>query len=259
MSSPVLVVERPDRATAVLTLNRPERRNALTIELMKTLCEALESLAGETQRRVVILQGAGPAFCAGLDLQEAAQADVAEESGRWVARTFQTLAASPLATIAAVHGAAYGGGAALMACCDLAVAAEDVKICFPEIHRGLVPALAAAVLHRRLRHGDLCELLLLGEPVDAGRALPMGLVHRVVPYDRLLAESHVMAAALLKGGPDSVRETKRLLGELDATSLAHRLARAMEFHKRARLSGEAREGLAAFREHRPPHWPSGIQ
>ncbi len=90
-----------------LTLNRPDRRNALTIELMEALCGALESLAGEPRRRVVILRGAGPAFCAGLDLHEAAETDFAKQSAVWVARTFQTLAASPLVTIAAVHGAAY--------------------------------------------------------------------------------------------------------------------------------------------------------
>ncbi len=215
MNSPVLIVERPDEATAILTFNRPDRRNALTIELLQLLCGALESLAAEPQRRVVILRGAGAAFCAGLDLYEAAQIEVAQESALWVARTFQALAASPLVTIAAVHGAAYAGGAGLMACCDFVIAAEGTQICFPEVRRGLLPALATAALRSHLCDGDLRELLLLAEPVDAQRALCMGLVRRVVSADRLLTEAQEIAATILKGGPESVRQTKRLLGELD--------------------------------------------
>ncbi len=225
---------------------------------METLCAALDSLAGEPQRRIVILRGAGPAFCAGLDLHEAAEVRVAEESGRWVARTFQTLVASPLVTLAAAHGAAYGGGAALMACCDLVVAAEGLKICFPEVRRGLMPALAAAVLRERLG-GNLRELLLPGEPIDAARARQIGLVCRVATDERLLAEAHALAAAILKGGPESVRQTKLLLRQLEATSLEQRLGLAMEFHRRARLSDEAREGLAAFQDHRPPNWTTDIE
>jgi methylglutaconyl-CoA hydratase len=250
----VLIVDRSDDATALVTLNRPQRRNALSMELMESLCGALESLAGEPKRRVVILRGAGPAFCAGLDLHEAAQPDVAEPSVQWVSRTFQTLAASPLVTIAAVGGAAYAGGAGLMACCDFAVAAEGVKICFPEVRRGLLPALAAAALRSRLASGDLRELLLLGEPIDAQRALQMGLVRKVVPADRLLAEAQAIAAKVIQGGPESVRQTKRLLRELDPTDLSKLFARTVEFHKQGRLSEEAQEGMAAFRENRPPNW-----
>lgn len=253
----VLIVERPDDATALLTLNRPERRNALSIELMEALCGALESLAGEPNRRVLILRGAGPVFCAGLDLHEAAQLETAEPSTQWVSRTFQTLADNPLITIATVHGAAYAGGAVLMACCDFAVAAEGTKICFPEVRRGLLPALAAAALRSHVASGDLRELLLLAEPIDAQRALQMGLVRKVVPADRVLAEAQAIAAKLLEGGPHSVRQTKRLLRELDPTDLSQLLARAIEFHMQGRLSEEAQEGLAAFREHRPPNWRQG--
>ena len=176
----------------------------------------------------------------------------------WVARTFQTIAASPLVTIAAVHGAAYGGGAGVMACCDFVIAAEDLRICFPEVRRGLLPALVAAALRPRLRDGDLRELLLLGEPIDAPRALQMGIVRQVVPAERLLVEARAMAATILKGGPDAVRRTKRLLGELDSTDRASLFARALEFHKQGGLSDEAREGMAAFREHREPNWIGGI-
>ncbi len=251
-----LIVERPNEATAVLTLNRPQRRNALTIELMQALCRTLESLAAEPRRRVVILRGAGPAFCAGLDLYEAAETELADQSSEWVARTFETLQTTALVTVAAVHGAAYAGGAGLMACCDLVVGTDDLRICFPEVRRGLVPALAAAALVGRLRSGNLAELLLLGEPVDVEQALRMGLVDRVVPTPRLLAEAEQVAAAIVRGGPEAVRQTKQLLAEVGPS---RRFARALEYHKRARLSDEACEGTAAFREHREPIWPIRVE
>lgn len=257
MNASVLLVERPDDATAVLTFNRPERRNAMTIEFMESLCRALETLAGEPQRRIAILRGAGPAFCAGLDLHEAAETELAERSAQWVARTFEDLATSRLVTIAAAHGAAYAGGAGLMACCDLVVAADNLRICFPEVRRGLVPALVVPALRGRLREGDLRQLLLLAEPIDAGQARSMGLVDRVVASSRLGEEVQQCVATVLQGAPDAVRQTKRLLRELRSTDPPQLFSRALEFHKQARLGEEAREGLAAFGERREPKWPSG--
>lgn len=256
MNAPVLLVEQVDEATALVTLNRPERRNALTIELMEALCTTFDSLAGESRRRIAILRGAGPAFCAGLDLHEAAQLDVAERSAEWVVRTFETIAASPLITIAAAHGAAYAGGAGLLACCDFALAADDLRISFPEVRRGLVPALVAAVLKGRVREGELRELFLIGEPITAERAWAMGLIQRVVPGDRLIEEARSLAAKILMGAPQAVRQTKRILRELRPHVSSQWLAQALAFHKEARLSDEAREGLAAFLERREPNWPS---
>lgn len=255
MSGDALIVESPDEATAVLTLNRPKRRNSLTIELMRSVCEAFESLAAEPRRRVIIVRGAGPVFCAGLDLHEAADIGVAEQSAEWVARMLETMVASPLVTIAAAQGAAYGGGAGVMACCDLVVASDDLQVSFPEVRRGLVAALAAVTLLGRMRDGDLRELVLLGEPISVERAVGVGLVQRVVPRDRLLAEAHEMAAAVLRGAPEAVRHTKRLLRELRGADPLQLFPKALELHKQARLSEEAREGMAAFRERREPKWP----
>lgn len=254
MSDPVLLVECPDDATALLTLNRPERRNALTIELMEALCETLDVLATEPRRRLVILKGAGPAFCAGLDLHESADPSTAERGAEWVARTLQTLSQSPLVTIAAAQGAAFAGGAGLLSCCDFAIGTPELRIAFPEVRRGLVPALVGAILRDRLRDADLCELFFIGEPIDAERAQAMGLVQRLVPADRLLDEARSLAATILQGAPDAIRQTKRLLQELRSTAPSRRLAQALEFHKHARASDEAREGIAAFFEHRAPNW-----
>jgi methylglutaconyl-CoA hydratase len=259
MSDTVLLLERPDDTTAVITLNRPERRNALSIELMEGLCDVLEAIKTQPELRVAILRGAGPAFCAGLDLIEAAEPEWAERSALCVARTFQMLVDLPLITIAAVHGAAYAGGAGLMACCDFIVAADDLRICFPEVRRGLVPALASVALGARLRDGDRRELLLLGEPIDATRALSIGLVDRVVPLDQLMSAVNTIAVAVIKGAPQAVQQTKRLLHELTSADRHHLFARALEFHAWARQSVEAREGMAAFRERREPIWPSGVE
>jgi methylglutaconyl-CoA hydratase len=254
VTTTLLLEEQLDEATTVLTLNRPERRNALTIELMEGLCHAMESLAKQPGRRVVILRGAGPAFCSGLDLQEAAQPDVAEHSVNWVARTLEMMSHSPLITIAAAHGAAMAGGAGLLASCDFALATDDLKIGFPEVRRGLVPALVAAVVRDRLRDADARELFLLAEPITAERAMSIGLVNRIAPQDRLLDEARSLARTILRGAPDAVRQTKRLLRELHPEELASLLARALKVHKRSRMTAEAEEGVAAFLERREPDW-----
>ncbi len=254
MSESVLLVECPDDAIALLTLNRPERRNALTIELMESLCETLDVLAMEPRRRLLILNGAGPAFCAGLDLQESADLSTAERGAEWVARTLQTLSQSPLVTIAAAHGAAFAGGAGLLSCCDFAMGTPELRISFPEVRRGLVPALVGAILQDRLRDSDLRELFFLGEAINAERAQAMGLLQRIVPGDRLLEEARALATTVLQGAPEAIRQTKRLLQELRSIAPGQRLTQALEFHKRARSSDEAREGIAAFFEHRAPKW-----
>ncbi len=256
MTSSVLIIEEINEATVLLTLNRPERRNALTIELMDSLCHKFDTLALEPQRRVVILCGAGSAFCTGLDLKEAADVDLAEQSAECVARTFEVLLRSPLICIAAAHGATLAGGAGLLACCDLAIASEDLWISFPEVRRGLVPALVTTVLHDRIRDRDLRELMFVAEPIDAPRALAMGLVNQVVPPDRLLLEARLLADKILKGAPNTVRQTKKLLRELSGADPLQLFDQALAVHKEARRSPEAGEGLAAFQAKREPNWGS---
>ena len=256
MTEPLVLVEHPRPGVAAVTLNRPERRNALSTALMEELCAAIRRLESDPAQRVLILRGAGPAFCAGLDLKEAADPRSAEQSSEWAAMLFRTLAETPLVTIAAARGAAIAGGGGLMAACDFAVASDDLQIAFPEVRRGLVPALISTVLMRRLRDADLRELLLLAEPLDARRAREMGLVNRVVPAGRAYDEALDIADLVLRGGPDAVRHTKQLLAELHAAPPAERLDRALAFHRQARTSDEAREGIAAFLEKREPRWIS---
>lgn len=238
----------------LLTLNRPERRNALCIALLDQLCQRIEELAADSSNRVVILRGAGPTFSAGLDLAEAANPDLVQTSAHAVARTFQLLRSTRLIVIAAVHGGAYAGGAGLMAACDVAIGASDLKICFPEARRGLLPALVCGVLSQKVREGDLRELTLVGNTIDAARAQQIGLLQRVVAPDELLPEAIEMAEQILSGGPQTIEATKMLLNRTYATSDAVAPEGMIEVHLQARTSPEAVEGLAAFLEKRPPQW-----
>ena len=238
----------------VLTLNRPKRRNALTIALMERLCGQIAELEAADNCRVIVLQGAGPAFCGGLDLAEARETEVAEQSAHWVARTLQAISGSSLISIAAAHGAAMAGGAGLMAACDLVVAASDLRVGFPEVRRGLVPALVSTVLCDRCSTAALRELFLLAEPIDAKQARRLGLVNRIVEPSQVLSTALEMADTVLLGAPQAVQDTKQLLTQLRGLPPDQRLEKALDAHTGARNSAEAKEGLAAFLEKREPRW-----
>ena len=240
-----------------VTLNRPEKRNALNLALLGGLSRAIAAVEADPKRRVLVLRGAGPVFCAGLDLVEAAQPEQAHESAERVADALRRLSETRLVTIAAVHGAAMAGGAGLMSACDFAVASQGTRFGYPEVHRGLVPGLIMTFLRRQLRERDARELLLLGQTIDAPRALAMGLINRLVADEAALeAEVASIAAAVGQGAPEAVTRTKRLLAQLWPSPLADDLEGALASHIEARNGAEAREGLAAFREKRPPQWTS---
>jgi methylglutaconyl-CoA hydratase len=250
--SELVLVEPVAPGCCVVTLNRADKRNALSIALLRALCGTLDRLEADPIERVVILRGAGPVFSAGLDLKEASDPTRVEESAHWVETTLTRIRTSSLIVIAAAQGAAYAGGAGLMAACDLVVAADDLKIGFPEARRGLLPALICDVLIPKVKDGDLRDLFLVGEPIDAHRAQQIGLVQRVTPSDQVLQEATRLAREILAGGPDTIRRTKELLNSLrPPPTHANTLAAA---HLAARRSEEAQEGLAAFLEKRNPNW-----
>src|SRR5437016_9258105 len=207
---PVVLIEKQSPQITVLTLNRPERRNALTIELMTELTAAIESAGADPQQRILILRGAGKAFCTGLDLDEAVKVDP-QVTAENVARTLLALAETRLVTIAMVHGAAVAGGAGLMSACDFAIAAERTRFGYPEVRRGLVAGLVMTFLRRQLRERDLRELLLASELIDAKRAQEIGLVNRVVPPNELENAAQNIAAAILQGAPRATTNSKRLI------------------------------------------------
>jgi len=255
-STPQLILAEADGPdTTVLTLNRPDKRNALSIGLLEQLVAAIAAAEGDPAQRILILRGAGPAFCAGLDLTEAADGARGRRSAELVAESLLALSGTRLVTIAVVHGAAVAGGAGLMTACDMAVASAETKLGYPEPRRGLVAGLVMTFLRRQIRERDAREILLTGEMFSAGRALEIGLVNRVAPTpEAALAQARGLADAVRQGGPKAVSRTKALLAELWHRPVRADLDSALGAHLDARDSEEAAEGIAAYGEKRLPRW-----
>ena len=251
---PVVLIEKQTPQITVLTLNRPERRNALTIELLSELNAAIKIASDQRQERVLIFRGAGAAFCTGLDLREAADLTKAHATAEMVASTLIAISQTHLITIAAVHGAAVAGGAGIMSACDFVVAAEGTKIGYPEVRRGLVAGLVMTFLRRQVGERNMRELLLSSELIDAERAKEIGLVNRVVARDDVMMEAQQFAESVLQGAPDALAQTKRLVEELSWRSVKQDVELALKYHMQARESPEAREGITAFNEKRKPNW-----
>lgn len=254
MNEAIVVCSRDQLGICRLTLNRPDRRNALSIALMRALCEQLDALASDGDARVVILHGAGPVFCAGLDLKEAQDQSIAHESAEWVARTMRTVHGWPKPTIAAVHGAAVAGGAGLMTACDFAICAEGTQIGYPEVRRGLVAVSVMMFLLRQTNDRFARDLLVSGRIIDAATAQRAGLVNEVVPLDELMNVSHALGQELLKCAPEAVAKTKKAIDALWPATVEEELAKAVAGHKAMRSGEEALEGIRAYNEKRPPSW-----
>ncbi|PYK43971.1 MAG: enoyl-CoA hydratase/isomerase family protein [Verrucomicrobia bacterium] len=233
---PVVLVEKKTPNITVITLNRPDRRNALSIQLLTELIASIKLASDETRERILILRGAGMAFCTGLDLKEAQDQTKAHATADLVAHVLGALNDARPVTIAAVHGAAVAGGAGIIT------------------RRGLVAGLVMTFLRRQLGERDMRELLLSGELIDAKRALEMGLVNRVVAAGEVMNEALNFADSVLQGAPNAVLQTKRMIEELWSTSVKDDLERALKHHMQARRSAEAREGIAAFNEKRKANW-----
>jgi methylglutaconyl-CoA hydratase len=250
---PVLFIEKQTPQITVVTLNRPERRNALTIELLTELVAAIKVASDMPHERIIILRGAGAAFCTGMDLK-AATPQNAHAMAELVGKTLLILSQTHLITIAAVHGAAVAGGAGIMSACDFVVAAERTKIGYPEVRRGLVAGLVMTFLRRQVGERNMRELLLGSELIDAERAREIGLVNRVVAQEDLMSEAQKFAHSVLQGAPGALAQTKHFIEELWWRSVKEDVDLALKYHMQARESAEAREGIAAFNEKRPPNW-----
>ena len=250
---PVVLLEKQTPQITIVTLNRPERRNALTIELLTELTAAIKVVSDDVHTRILIFRGAGAAFCTGLDLK-AATPENAQATAEMVAEALLTLSQTRLVTIAAVHGAAVAGGAGIMSACDFVVAAEGTKIGYPEVRRGLVAGLVMTFLRRQIGERNMREVLLGSELIDAERAKEIGLVSRVVSKENLMSEAQKFADSVLQGAPRALTQTKRLIEELSRRSVKEDIDLALKYHMQARESSEAREGIAAFNEKRTPDW-----
>lgn len=263
MNPPATILLRDDQGSVVvLTLNRPERRNALSRALVAELSDALDGLAVEPGPRAVVLTGAGTVFCAGMDMKEAVEGDRrAEAEGRAVAdaqaiaHLIAQIHAFPKPTIAALNGPALAGGAGLALACDFALMADDATLGYPEVRRGLVAAIVVHDLVRLLGDRRARELLLGGEPIDAPTAERWGLINRIHPRESVLPEALALGRRLAGSGPRAVATIKTLLDE--ATGRPADLLGAAAISASVRVSDEATEGMNAFLEKRPPRWAEG--
>jgi methylglutaconyl-CoA hydratase len=254
MSLPLVLSESAGSGISLLTLNRPEKRNALTLALLEALLSAITAVENNATQRVLILTGAGPVFCAGLDLAEAADPGRAQQSAELLARILRHLSEGRLVTIAAVRGAAVAGGAGLMSACDVALAEASAQFGYPETRRGMVAALVMTFLRRQLRERDARQMLLTGATFSAQHAEAVGLINRACASEELMPAALKIAAEVMQGGPEAVIHTKQLFAQLWPSSLPADLDRAIRSHVEIRQSAEIQEGLAAFREKRAPKW-----
>jgi 2-(1,2-epoxy-1,2-dihydrophenyl)acetyl-CoA isomerase len=247
-----------DGRVATLTLDRPSALNALTVPVKVALRETLEALARDRAVRAVILTGAGRAFCAGQDLAERDEPDAAplevevRERYNPIIRAIRSMG-QPV--IAAVNGVAAGAGASIAFACDIRIAAEEARFALAFGRIGLVPDSGATwFLPRLVGPAKAAELALIGDPVDAGEALRLGLVSRVVPGDRLLTEAHGLAERLADGAPLALALTKEALQRAATIDLDEALEGEAKLQGIAGASSDHAEGLAAFREKRPPRF-----
>jgi len=254
MSDALIKVDASRPHIRLLTLNRPEKRNALNIPLLTQLSEAVEQANADPDTRVIVITNAGKVFCAGLDLSEARDPQRAHESAELVARAIFAIASSPKVTIAAVHGAAIAGGGGVALACDLAIVSKDFKIGFVETRRGLVAGIVMTFLRRKLSEAKSRELLILGEFLEAEEALALGLVNRVVESEAVIDEALAMAQLALKSAPGAIALTKKLFDDLYDQPISKHFAMATALHKTMRVTDEAVEGLEAFKDARLPNW-----
>jgi 2-(1,2-epoxy-1,2-dihydrophenyl)acetyl-CoA isomerase len=245
-------------AVATLTLDRPEALNALTVPVKVALREALESLDDDRDVRAVILTGAGRAFCAGQDLAEREALDAApldvelRERYNPIIRAIRSMG-QPV--IAAVNGVAAGAGASLAFACDVRIAAEEARFVLAFGRIGLVPDSGATwLLPRIVGPAKAAELAIVGDAVDAAEALRIGLVSRVVPGDRLLGEARALAERVAEGAPLAMALTKSALERSATITLDEALDGEAKLQGIAGGSADHAEGLAAFREKRPPRF-----
>ena len=232
----MLLVENRGRVR-VLTLNRPEKRNALNTELTRRLLEALRSADTDESVACIVLTGAGQGFCAGADLSEfKSLADPLAAEARAELTMQLHLAFSKISkpVITAINGAAMGGGAGLAIAGDLAIMARTAKLGYPETRHGIVAAIVLANLVRQVGRKAAFELVSLGEPIDAPHALALGMVNRVVPDSALMDEAFYFAEKLAAASPAAMVETTRLFHEVADLPLAQALEKGRDANQRMR-------------------------
>jgi methylglutaconyl-CoA hydratase len=259
-----LLADTDKRGVATVTLNRPDKHNAFNDELIADLMQALSELGRDDEVRVVVLTGAGKSFSSGADInwmRAMAKFGEAEniEDALKLAELMYVLKNLPKPTVARINGPVFGGGLGLVACCDVAVAAETAKFAFTEVRLGLVPSVISPYVIEAIGIHQARRYFLTAEVFDAAEARRIGLIHEVAPPEQLDHLANRQVGLLLKGGPHALSTCKELVntntrkGESAEQSLKRRTA---ELIAQIRVSEEGQEGLAAFLEKRNPSWTS---
>jgi methylglutaconyl-CoA hydratase len=238
---------------AWITLDSPESRNALAAPLIAELAAHLKTAIGDEAVRVIVLTGSGPAFCAGADLKGGGGVAAAGQRNPFV-EILELIWGGPKPVIAAVNGHAFGGGLGLVAAADIAVAADTAKFAFSEVRIGVIPAMISVVVLPKLGVHHAMRLFLTGETFDATCAVGYGLVHRAVPAADLARAVQDEVDAIALGGPNAVREAKRLVRTIPGLSPDAGFAYAADKIAELFASPEAAEGMAAFAGKRKPKW-----
>ena len=252
----ILVSEQ--QGVATLTLNRPDKRNAISFDLVEELLRALDEIE-KSDAQVLIITGAGKAFCAGLDLDDlkALVGKSHEENVKdsaFMARLFRRIYEFPLPTIAAVNGAAIAGGTGIATMCDFTLAVPEAKFGYTEVRIGFVPAIVSSFLVMQVGHKIARDLLLTGRLFDAAEARGYGLVNEIVPPEKLMTRARELAAQLMENSPSSMRLTKKLINGFIAAQLDRQIAQAVEDNARIRTTADFKEGISSFLEKRKPKW-----
>jgi methylglutaconyl-CoA hydratase len=247
-----------DGALALITLNRPEKRNAISYELIDDILRALSEI-DQSSAQILILSGNGKAFCSGMDLdnlrsitgrtQEENRADSAA-----MATLFRTLYEFPKVTIAAVNGPAIAGGCGLATLCDFTLASAEAKFGYTEVRIGFIPAIVSTFLLRQVGEKHARDLLLTGRIISAEEAFRIGLATEVVAADKLQERARELASSLLQNSPASLLSTKRLLKSYSSVELDRQIEAAVDENARIRTTEDFREGVTSFLEKRSPNW-----
>jgi methylglutaconyl-CoA hydratase len=254
-----LVKYEPRPPTVVVCINRADKRNALSRDLISALGDAFLRARDDDAARCVILTGAGSVFCAGMDLAELAESvqDKSKSEGVWddalkLAMLYDLIYTFPKPTIAAINGSALAGGAGLVTVCDLAVSVPEAKFGYPEVRRGLVAAMVMPHLLRHVGERMARNLMLTGELISAEEACRSGLINAVEPGTQMLERATAWAKSLAEGGPKALSATKALLHAFSRQALS--IEEAAKASAAPRLTEECRQGLQAFFEKRKAPW-----
>jgi methylglutaconyl-CoA hydratase len=246
-------------SVATITMNRPEKRNAISSQMIDELLQALNNADRDHTVRVVILTGAGKAFCSGMDLDALhaiakQNADDNLGDSRIMARLFHRLYSFPKPVISAVNGAAIAGGCGLATFSDITLAVPEAKFGYTEVRIGFIPALVSVMLRRQIGEKRSRDLLLTGRTFDAAEGYRLGLVNEIVAAENLMTRAREMAEVFLAASPTSLERTKRLLLHYDDAHVREEIEWATQANAQIRSTEDFREGLSSFLEKRTPKW-----